>query len=366
MVAIEALDGATTSEDTILALENIKKRFGSNVTADNISIQFERGEFFTLLGPSGSGKSTILRMIAGLEQPDSGSVLLDAKNIVDMPPWKRGLGMVFQQYANFPHMDVERNISYGLRRLKITNKERTKRVTELLSLVGLSGFEKRNVTKLSGGEQQRVAIARALAPGPKILLLDEPLSALDEKIRREMQDELRRIQQATEMTFIYVTHDQEEALTMSDRVAVLNHGQCVQCDTPERIFRQPRTRFVANFFRGCNVLDANHEISDDHSIVTIGGSSVVLNHRWVAPQGKTSIAIRGEDIHIGPDAQNKDLVLNVRLESFVYRGLYTDYRVILNDGQILSAMTGQRLALVPSDNILIGIDRQSIVPLQED
>ena len=164
MVAIEALDGATTSEDTILALENINKRFGSNVTADNISIQFERGEFFTLLGPSGSGKSTILRMIAGLEQPDSGSVLLDAKNIVDMPPWKRGLGMVFQQYANFPHMDVERNISYGLRRLKITNKERTKRVTELLSLVGLSGFEKRNVTKLSGGEQQRVAIARALAP----------------------------------------------------------------------------------------------------------------------------------------------------------------------------------------------------------
>jgi ABC-type Fe3+/spermidine/putrescine transport system ATPase subunit len=210
------------SDEAILALEGVSKRFQTTVTADRISLSPRRGEFFTLLGPSGSGKSTILRMIADLEEPDGGSILYEGRDITAVAPWRRGFGMVFQQYANSPHMLVEENVAYGLRRQRLGREETARRVADLLDLVGLRGFEARRVTQLSGGEQQRVAIARALAPKPKILLLDEPLSALDEKIRREMQEELRRIQRTTGTTFIYVTHDQEEALTMSDRIAVLN------------------------------------------------------------------------------------------------------------------------------------------------
>ena len=243
----------------ILELRHVRKRFGATVPVDDVSLAIEAGEFFTFLGPSGSGKSTLLRIVAGLERADAGQVLLRGRDVGEVPPWRRHLGMVFQQYANFPHMNVAQNVAYGLRRRGLSRAEIRARVAELLDLVGLAGFEGRRVTQLSGGEQQRVAIARALAPRPELLLLDEPLAALDEKIRREMQGELTGIQEATGTTFVYVTHDQEEALTMSDRIAVLNRGRCVQVDEPERIFRHPRTRFVAGFFRGCNVLDARIE-----------------------------------------------------------------------------------------------------------
>ena len=354
------------SEDTILALKDVRKAFGATVTADGVSLNFRRGEFFTLLGPSGSGKSTILRMIAGLEQPDAGRILLDGSDITGLAPWKRGLGMVFQQYANFPHMNVAGNVAYGLRRTGLAKVEVAARVGELLTLVGLAGFQGRRVTQLSGGEQQRVAIARALAPKPKILLLDEPLSALDEKIRREMQDELRRIQQATETTFIYVTHDQEEALTMSDRIAVLNKGQCVQCNAPERIFRRPRTRFVARFFRGCNVLEGRHEIVGGRSVVAVAGARVALCERFAAPEGPSGIAIRGENIHLGLAADGRDLILEATLGDAVYRGLYTDYRLTLSDGQELSAMTGGTHAANSGDMVRIGVDAGAVIPLEED
>ena len=354
------------SADIILALDALEKRFGGTVVANRVTLELERGEFFTLLGPSGSGKSTILRMIAGLEQADGGRILLDGTDIAGTPPWKRGLGMVFQQYANFPHMTVAGNVSYGLRRLAMPAGERDARVEELLSLVGLAGFEERPVTQLSGGEQQRVAIARALAPRPKMLLLDEPLSALDEKIRREMQDELRRIQNATGTTFIYVTHDQEEALTMSDRIAVLYQGDCVQCDGPEAIFRKPRTRFVARFFRGCNVLDGEHVVTGERSSVRMAGKTVALGETFDVPGGPAGIAIRGEDIHFGDDAGSRDLVLTARLRERVYRGLYTDYRLELEDGQMLSAMTGQRLNVNDGDAVTIGVDAAAIVPLHDD
>ena len=354
------------SADIILALDALEKRFGGTVVADRVTLDLERGEFFTLLGPSGSGKSTILRMIAGLEQADGGRILLDGTDIAGTPPWKRGLGMVFQQYANFPHMTVAGNVSYGLRRLAMSAEERDTRVEELLSLVGLAGFEARPVTQLSGGEQQRVAIARALAPRPKMLLLDEPLSALDEKIRREMQDELRRIQNATGTTFIYVTHDQEEALTMSDRIAVLYQGDCVQCDAPEAIFRKPRTRFVARFFRGCNVLDGEHVVTGERSSVRMAGKTVALGETFDVPGGPAGVAIRGEDIHFGETAGSRDLVLTARLRERVYRGLYTDYRLELEDGQMLSAMTGQRLNANDGDAVTIGVDAAAIVPLHDD
>ncbi len=354
------------SDAEILALDNVTKRFGETVTADGISLSLQHGEFFTLLGPSGSGKSTILRMIAGLETPDAGRVLLEGADITRKQPWQRGLGMVFQQYANFPHMSVAENVGYGLRRQRVTRAKRDDRVEELLKLVGLAGFGDRRVTNLSGGEQQRVAIARALAPRPKILLLDEPLSALDEKIRREMQDELRRIQQTTGTTFIYVTHDQEEALTMSDRIAVLNLGHCVQCDAPEAIFRRPRTRFVARFFRGCNVVEGEHRVQDDRSHLRIAGADVALPERSTALEGKVGIAIRGEDVHMGADADGCDLVLEGRLQEQVYRGLYTDYRLELPDGQGLSAMIGRRLDVSPGDTIPIGCAAAALTPLEDD
>jgi ABC-type Fe3+/spermidine/putrescine transport system ATPase subunit len=347
---------------TMLELEGIEKRFGQTVTAEGISLELARGEFFTLLGPSGSGKSTILRIIAGLEAPDSGRVLVEGKDVTDLPPWRRGLGMVFQSYANFPHMTVAENVAYGLKRQKLGSQEMKQRVGELLDLVGLADFEGRRVTQLSGGEQQRVAIARALAPTPGILLLDEPLSALDEKIRREMQGELRSIQRRIGTTFIYVTHDQEEALTMSDRIAVLNRGLCVQCDIPERIFRRPRTRFVANFFRGCNVLEGDIRDSGRELIIADGR----LRLREAGPEGSHAIALRGEDLLIGDSAANADLVLEARLESVTYRGVYTDYRLELSDGQQVSAMLGKDLNLSPGSATRVGLDASKVTVLEED
>jgi len=352
------------SGGAILSLDGISKQFGKTVTANDIHLDFARGEFFTLLGPSGSGKSTILRIIAGLEEPDSGRILLDGEDVTDTPPWRRRIGMVFQSYANFPHMDVAANVAYGLRRLAMGREDREARVVELLRLVGLEGFDRRPVTQLSGGEQQRVAVARALAPRPKILLLDEPLSALDEKIRREMQEELRRIQQTTAMTFIYVTHDQEEALTMSDRVAVLNRGTCVQCDAPETIFRRPRTRFIAQFFRGCNVLDGEYELAGGRSRLRIGSARAQMSMPGFLP-GPIGVAIRGEDVHLGADAEGRGLILKARVAGRVYRGLYTDYRLVFEDGQSLSAMTSRELEVAVGDEVTVGIDAAAVVPLHE-
>src|SRR5438093_2265288 len=261
--------------EAILQLEEVTKRFDRTLAADRLSLTVHRGEFFTFLGPSGSGKSTILRMIAGLERPDAGRILIAGRDVEGVPPWRRNLGMVFQHYAIFPHMTVAQNVGYGLRVRRRPAVEIGEKVARLLTLVGLAGMAAKNVTLLSGGEQQRVALARALVLEPSLLLLDEPLPALDEKIRREMQAELKHIQQKTGTTFLYVTHDQEEALTMSDRIAVLNRGSCVQCDAPERIYRRPRTRFVAGFFRGCNVLDAAAlQVGPDGGRITLAGTAV--------------------------------------------------------------------------------------------
>jgi ABC-type Fe3+/spermidine/putrescine transport system ATPase subunit len=351
--------------EPILELRHVRKQFGRAVPADDVSLAVEAGEFFTFLGPSGSGKSTLLRIVAGLEQADSGQVLLRGRDVGDVPPWRRRLGMVFQQYANFPHMNVAQNVAYGLRRRGLKRADIGSRVAELLDLVGLAGFEQRRVTQLSGGEQQRVAIARALAPRPELLLLDEPLAALDEKIRREMQGELTKIQEATGTTFVYVTHDQEEALTMSDRIAVLNRGRCVQIDEPERIFRFPRTRFVAGFFRGCNVLEARLEQDD-------GGATLVLAGRRLAlgrGDGRTAlraVAVRGESLLLGAQARKADLVLPARLDRITYRGVYRDYRLRLDDGQEFSATLTQRLPLAEGAPVDVGIRADDIVLLEEE
>lgn len=351
--------------DAILSLRHLRKRYGAATPADDFSIDIQRGEFFTMLGPSGSGKSTILRMIAGLEQADSGTILIDGKDMTKVPPWHRHLGMVFQQYANFPHMTVGDNVAYGLRRQGLPAGEQRSRVAELLELVGLGGFEGRRVTQLSGGEQQRVAIARALAPNPTILLLDEPLSALDEKIRREMQVELRAIQHRTGTTFVYVTHDQEEALTMSDRIAVLNAGRYVQCDAPKDIFQRPRTPWVAMFFRGSNVLTADVAAAPGGARVRVAGNEVLVPS---APPADLAgaIAIRGEAIRFGSTSAASALRLPATVADVTYRGLYTSYLLALADGQQISATQTEAAALTRGDTVEIAIDAQDVVLLEQD
>src|SRR6516162_10402448 len=287
----------------ILEVKAVTKRFGRTLTADELSLTVDQGEFFTFLGPSGSGKSTILRMVAGLETPDTGQILLDGKDVATVPPWRRNLGMMFQQYAVFPHMSVSENIGYGLKVRGAPRAEISRRVVEMIDLVGLAGLADKSVTFLSGGEQQRVALARALAPRPRMLLLDEPLSALDEKIRRAMQAELSSVHKRTGTTFLYVTHDQEEALTMSSRVAVLNGGRMVQCDEPERLYKRPRTRFVADFFRDCNVPKvAPLDGADNATMYRLAGTLIEAAAADGVAAGGAHIAIRSENLHIGSHA----------------------------------------------------------------
>lgn len=347
-------------------LIDIKKRFGPTVTADNFSLTINKGEFFTFLGPSGSGKSTILRMVAGLEQPDLGRILYGGRDLVGIAPWKRNLGMMFQQYAIFPHMTVAQNVAYGLKARGMPGDAQRARVAEMLELIGMSGKGDKNATLLSGGEQQRVALARALAPSPEMLLLDEPLSALDEKIRREMQLELKHIQRRTGTTFFYVTHDQEEALTMSDRVAVLNGGRCVQCDAPEVIFTRPRTRFVAHFFRGCNVLDATLENPGANATVGFGGIRLPwAGPAWSGAGPNPGLAVRCEDLRVGAQAAGLAVQLTATLEEVVYKGTTVDHCLRLADGQRIVATATTREADTPGQTVAVGLDPSRLVFLED-
>lgn len=344
----------------MIELRNLHKRYHSATPADHLNFVINDGEFFTLLGPSGSGKSTILRMIAGLENPSSGEILYNNTDITTLPPWKRRFGMIFQQYAIFPHLDVGQNVQYGLTRQQ-RKDHGEKRAKELLELVGLPGYEKRSVRQLSGGEQQRVAIARALAPAPDVLLLDEPLSALDEKIRREMQLELRAIQRQTGTTFVYVTHDQEEALTMSDRIALLNEGKCAQLDEPKAIFQNPRTVFVANFFRGCNVINAELIQSEAGDHVNIAN-----DHFPVTPlKSKTysgQVAIRSENILL--TAASSESEPQAEIKRIVYRGLHSSIELNLTDGQVLIASITKSEDFNEGQKVCFDIEEGKVIPLE--
>ncbi len=355
--------------EVILALDSVTKRFDNTYAADGLSLEVHRGDFFTFLGPSGSGKSTVLRMIAGLEIPDSGRILIEGSDSRGVPPWRRNLGMMFQQYAVFPHMNVAENVGYGLRVRKTPEAERNDKVSALLALVGLTGVQEQNVTVLSGGEQQRVALARALALEPALLLLDEPLAALDEKIRREMQIELKQIQRQTGTTFIYVTHDQEEALTMSDRIAVMNRGACVQCDMPERLFRRPHTRFVAGFFRGCNVLDADLlEVVAGRARLRIGGTVVAAPlNGTTADVGKerVGVAIRAENLHVGTRAEGCAVCIEAKLHEIVYRGTNIDYVIEMADGQHIVATSTRREVDEGVVTVAVGFAAEDVIVLDD-
>ena len=241
--------------DNIIELRNLSKTYEDNKVLDNLSLDIKRNEFLTLLGPSGCGKTTTLKIIAGFEYADEGNVLFEEKDITDLPPNERQINTVFQKYALFPHMNIYENIAFGLKIKKLPKDEIDRKVKEMLKLVALEGFEKRRVESLSGGQQQRVAIARALVNEPKVLLLDEPLGALDLKLRKEMQTELKKIQKKLGITFIFVTHDQEEALTMSDKIIVMNKGKIQQMGTPQDIYNEPENSFVAKFIGESNIFD---------------------------------------------------------------------------------------------------------------
>ena len=345
-----------------ITLSHLDKRYPNGFIASrDLCLEIADGELLVLVGPSGSGKSTVLRMIAGLERPDSGAILVEGRDVSGVEPWHRNLGMMFQQYALFPHMTVAENIGYGLKVRGMSERDRDAQVARMLDLVGLAGMERRNATLLSGGEQQRVALARALAPAPRLLLLDEPLSALDEQIRRTMQRELKEVHRRTGTTFLYVTHDQEEALTMSDRIAVLNRGHCVQCDTPERLHRHPRTRFVAGFFRGCNVLAAASV--PGKAALQLAGHEIALANGSEA--GTRSIAIRAENLHVTPPFPADALTFAAGLTEVTYRGTVLDYALTLADGQSITVTTTQRIAAEPGARVTIGVSRDDLVLLED-
>ena len=281
----------------LIRLVNCRMDFDGETVLDSINIYFNNSEFLTLLGPSGCGKTTTLRIIGGFLQPTSGDVLFDGVRINDVPPHKRRVNTVFQKYALFPHLNFFENVAFGLRIAKVPQKEVEQRVTEMLEIVSLKGFEKRKPDQLSGGQQQRVAIARALVNRPEVLLLDEPLGALDLRLRKDMQNELKRIQQQLGITFIYVTHDQEEALAMSDTVVVMDRGRIQQIGTPEDIYNEPKNAFVADFIGESNILDG---IMRADYVVEFFGRKFRCLDKGFAKDEPVDVVIRPEDVDIVP------------------------------------------------------------------
>ena len=286
-----------------------------------ISLDIKSREFVTLLGPSGCGKTTTLRIIGGFERPDSGDVFFEGKRLNDVPPYRREINTVFQRYALFPHLNVAENIAFGLHIKKMNAAEIKRKTREMLSLVGLSGFETRDVTSLSGGQQQRVAIARALVCEPRVLLLDEPLGALDLKLRKDMQIELKRIQQRTGITFIYVTHDQEEALTMSDRIVVMNHGVIQQVGSPTDIYNEPENAFVADFIGESNIIDG--VMLEDRKVEFCGREFECVDSGF-GTNTPVDVVIRPEDLRL---VYAGDGLLQGVVESIVFKGVHYEMMV---------------------------------------
>ena len=308
----------------LIRLRDLCMAFDDELVLDHINLYINDSEFLTLLGPSGCGKTTTLRIIGGFTTPTSGDVTFDGVRINDVPPHKRQINTVFQKYALFPHLDVFENIAFGLRIAKVPAEEIEERVTEMLGVVSLKGFEHRKITQLSGGQQQRVAIARALVNRPKVLLLDEPLGALDLRLRKDMQNELKRIQQQMGITFIYVTHDQEEALTMSDTVVVMDKGRIQQIGTPEDIYNEPKNAFVADFIGESNILNGTM-VRDN--VVKMYGKEFPCVDGGFAPNEPVDVVIRPEDINIVPVEQGQlvGTVTNVTFKGMQY-DIIVDFR----------------------------------------
>ncbi|MDZ7644879.1 MAG: ABC transporter ATP-binding protein [Woeseiaceae bacterium] len=369
-------DSGAASSTPIIELQNVSKRFGDFVAVDDVSLQVARGELFSILGGSGCGKTTLLRMLAGFETPSGGRILIDGVDVTDQPPYRRPVNMMFQSYALFPHMTVEKNVAYGLQKDGVRPAEVKKQVGEILDLVKLGDFGKRKPAQLSGGQRQRVALARALVKHPKVLLLDEPLAALDKKLREYTQFELMNIQDKLGITFIVVTHDQEEAMILSSRIAVMNEGRFRQVDTPGTVYEYPEDRFVADFIGTINMFDGVVESCDDRTVTVRSPDAETplqaMTERDFAVGDKLTLAVRPEKIYISKEAPDneEDIRLEGIVEDLGYFGNLSLYRIRLPGGKIVqvSAQNRRRSAertLEWDDRVIISWRPQSGVILTD-
>lgn len=346
-----------------ITLRTVRKRFGPVAAVDGISLEVAPGEFFSLLGPSGCGKTTLLRLIGGFEEPDGGEILIESRSMRGVPPQKRPVNTVFQNYALFPHLNVFDNVSFGLRMKGIAASEIRRRTEAVLDLAHVSDLRSRFPTQLSGGQKQRVALARAIVNEPAVLLLDEPLAAIDAKLRAQLQSDLRNLQRSLKTTFVYVTHDQDEALALSDRIAVLRSGRVAQCGTPSEIYEHPRTRFVASFLGGCNILNGNaiHYANGFSQVDTSVGRLCVAG---AIPPGPVCLGIRREQFLFTASTSGATNILSGRIRDRAYSGAQTEYAVEVM-GEILHAWEPSGSLRSIGDLVALHCEPEAIFPLED-
>ena len=337
--------------DTLLNIQNVTKKFGSITALNNVTLEIKNNEMFALLGPSGCGKTTLLRIIAGFEYPDSGQVLINNEDLLKIPTRNRPVNLMFQSYALFPHMDVYSNISYGLTNLDLSKEEISKQTNEIIEKIGLTEHVKKKPNQLSGGQQQRVALARAIARKPKLLLLDEPLSALDKKIRQEMQTELKRIQNEVGITFIIVTHDQEEAISLANRIAVFNKGEIKQISTPQELYENPQNEFVADFIGEGNILNA---ITTADGIEHKSLGKITINTGLNTNQ-EVKILIRPESLNLSKNPSGTGLIQDI-----VFAGSKKNITVLLDSGEIIRVYADKAIELEKGSKVNISFNPQDL------
>ena len=363
----------TNNENNFIDIKGVSKNFGDVVAVDNVDLEIKKGELFSILGASGSGKTTLLRILAGLEMPSQGSVLIDGIDMTAMAPYERPVNIMFQNYALFPHMSVFDNIAYGLKKEGQTKDAIEEKVQRMLSLVKLEGYDGRKPNQLSGGQSQRVALARSLIKEPKVLLLDEPMAALDKKLRQSTQFELMDIHDELGITFVIVTHDQEEAMTLSDRIAIMEQGQFVQIGSPNLIYENPKSRFVADFLGNINLLDAKVITQDQNQIVlnckALGGDLSLRDTNKIDQSGQISVALRPEKIMIekeAPIGEGKNYVKGL-VEDFGYFGNLSIYRVRSESGDIIQVSKQNRDRVEQSikweDEVYLSWENDSLILL---
>jgi len=359
------------NKQTKVQFKNIKKSFGKVNILDSLNLNVKNGEFLSLLGPSGCGKSTTLNILAGFLKPDSGDMLASGNSLLKLPAHKRELGMVFQRYTLFPHMNIFNNIAFGLKQRKINKTKIQEKVTESLKLVGLPHIEQRFPKELSGGQQQRVALARALVVEPKIFLLDEPLSSLDAKLRKYMQVELRRIHEELNLTSIYVTHDQEEAFVMSDRIALMNKGQIEQLDTPENIYENPKTEFVANFIGNSNIISSEIVQYDNDVIKLTLHNNITLfaknnnQHQNLKIGDKVKTVLREERLNISKHEDTNMNSVPVKIKRIIFQGSNIRYLCEINNLEIWTVQSSSKEKLLVGSEVYLNIASKNVKVVEE-
>ncbi len=358
---------------SMIEIRGVTKRFGAFTAVDNVSLAVRAGEFITLLGPSGCGKTTLLRLLAGFETPDEGAIFLDGQDVTRLPPYRRSVNQVFQSYALFPHLSVRDNVGFGLRMQRVTPAEAAGRIREALGMVSLEELADRRPHQLSGGQRQRVALARAIVCRPKVLLLDEPLSALDAKLRHAMQLELKHLQRRLGLTFVFVTHDQEEALTMSDRIAIINRGRVEQLGDTNEIYHRPRTPFAADFIGQANLLSVT-VVGRNGTTARVrlgdGQELTVASSELPAGAGKALVSIRPEKIHISKHPVAAENTFQARIQEEIFQGATDQLWLVTDSGTRLHALVANESAMNEAfhegDRVYCGLHLDDLVIVQSE